>query len=68
MIVKIIEVDGTFDLIGRVRRCSFRRNPSGPVVVLERDGDKTEEHVIRVSAFVLNDEGKTIDQFHSSRN
>lgn len=68
MIVKITWADGAFDLIGRVKRCSFRRNQPGSVAILEREGGEIEEHAILGSAFVLNDEGKTIDQFHSSRN
>ena len=68
MIIKITGPDGTFDLIGRVKRCSFRRNQPGTIAILEREGGETEEHAVIGSAYVLNEDGKTIDQFHSSRN
>lgn len=68
MIVKIVTADGGFDLIAAVKRCSFRKNPSGAVAVIEHDNGETEEQPIARSAFALNDDGKTIDQFHSSRN
>lgn len=68
MIVKIMGEAGSFDLIGRVKRCSFQRNPSASSAFVQHDNGETEQIQIKSSAFVLSDDGKTIDQFHSSRN
>jgi len=64
MIVKITGPANTFDLIDRVKRCSFRREVNGAMALIEHDGGENEERPISGSVYVLNDAGKTIDSFH----
>lgn len=64
MIVKIIAPDGTFDLIDRVKRCSFRRGENGPLVFIDHDSGETESRLITNAAYAMSDGGKTIDSFH----
>lgn len=68
MILKITGPDGAFDLIDGVKRCSFRTKQTGSIAIVEHDNGETEEMSVPSSAYVLNEAGKTIDQFHSSRN
>lgn len=64
MIVKIIGPGNSFELIDRVKRCSFRRDGASAVAVIHHDSGITEEHPVIGSVYALNDAGKTIDSFH----
>lgn len=64
MIVKITTSANTFDLIDRVKRCSFRREAGSAIAVIEHDGGVSENHAVCGSVYVLNDAGKTVDSFH----
>lgn len=64
MIVKVTRSGNTFDLIDRVKRCSFRRDENGPSVFIDHDNGETESVLVTGSAYAMSDAGKTIDSFH----
>lgn len=64
MIVKMVRADGTFDLIDRVKQCSFRRSGEGAVLTIEHDNGLSESRVVERCAYALNENGRTIDTFN----
>lgn len=65
MIVKVMRSDRTFDLIDRVKKCSFRKNASGASLDIEHDDGRLEERSITHCVYVLNENGRTIDTFQA---
>lgn len=62
--------DGSFELLGHVRSCVFRRGPHGssadvlfePTEAEPSPGPRSVQ--LTGNAYVLNDDGKTVDSFN----
>lgn len=63
MILKVMLADQTFDLIDRVKKCSFRKAPEGASVNIEHDDGTAEQRPVTHKVYVLNVDGRTIDTF-----
>lgn len=61
MLIKIVGTMGT--IISDVRSCEFRRDEAGNAFVTTLDDHGERTHPIEVKAYVMNDEGNTIDSF-----
>jgi len=63
MFLKLMHGDDLFELIGNVRKCSFERAGGASIVRVTLQDGSTFQHQLSGNAFVMNDDGKTVERY-----
>jgi hypothetical protein len=63
MFLKLMNGDDLYELIGNVRKCSFEQVDGAHFVRITLQDWSVIHHQLTGAAFVMNDEGKTVERF-----